>query len=405
MNRIRTTANVATTENTTGVYQRWMRTFGSTAAPGDCNDPDVDPNQYGLACPRPPELKLARVDPFAASATTTFQPVAVFNRFDLAPSNGAHCGEYRVVYAMTSSALAGRAFVIFEAALPNPNPAAGISACLPVAQFWQGLTADTSATSRAIKLENFYFKGTAVAGFAPVVQAAHYGLSTGSATHGAGQIRTNFFIDFAKWHLREFKLNRACTNAADPQTCQLAFDHVTVKANSADELFAGTHANAPAFRSAFTSKMGSLLSTDVASIGLVVADRFDEFESVSQDTKVLYSSLSDAAMRSAVQAKLTALGSTLTVNNALDRATTQTCAGCHQVSNGQPLGGGKTWPSSLGFVQVDETSQLSAALIGTFLPHRKVVLEKFINDRCTGAAPSSVDADVTVGGGAVGAPN
>jgi hypothetical protein len=103
------------------------------------------------------------------------------------------------------------------------------------------------------------------------------------------------------------------------------------------------------------------------------------------------------------------------VDNVLDRATTQTCAGCHLFSGGQALGGGKTWPSSLGFVQIDEASNLSPALTGTFLPRRKAVLEKFINDRCTGVAagapPNALPAaapsaeELTVGGSAVGAAN
>lgn len=120
------------------------------------------------------------------------------------------------------------------------------------------------------------------------------------------------------------------------------------------------------------------------------------------------SARSDRALstrRNAIQAKLTAIGSTLTVNNILDRATTQTCGGCHQLSNGAPLGGGLTWPSSGFFVHVDESGFLSQALTGTFLPHRKTVLEKFINDRCDGSAASDEAPGQTIGGSAEGAAN
>lgn len=417
MNKIRTSASVATTETSPKIFQRWMKTFGSTAAAGDCNDPNIDPNKYGLRCPRPAEAKLATVNPFAAGATVTWQPVALFNRFDLAPASGAHCGEYRIVYGMQTTAgapVSGRAFIIFEAALPNPTPAAGIEGCFPVAQFWQGLSNDT-LTTRAAKLDKLYFGGTAIAGFAPVVDAAHYGLSTNTGAPTAGQIRTNFFVDFNEWHLREFKTKRTCTDAADPATCTLAIAHVTVKTNPANELFEGTHANAPAYRTEFVNRMGPLLSSNVNTIGLSVSDRFNEFESVEGGSDVVYSAHADTTMRTAIQTKLTALGSTLTVNNVLDRATTQTCAGCHLFSGGQALGGGKTWPSSLGFVQVDEASNLSPALTGTFLPRRKAVLEKFINDRCNGvpvggppvAAPPAAPGaeELTVGGSAVGAAN
>ena len=72
-----------------------------------------------------------------------------------------------------------------------------------------------------------------------------------------------------------------------------------------------------------------------------------------------------------------ALGSPLTPANILDRATTQSCAGCHQLSNGKNVGG-FVWPSSLGFVHIDENRVLSPALIGTFIPHRKQILEDCI---------------------------
>lgn len=413
MGRVRSTASVATTETNAKVFQRWMSTFDSSVTGGGCNDPSIDPNTYGLRCPRPAEAKLATVNPFAATATVTWKPVGLFNRFDLAPASGAHCGEYRIVYAMQTSAgapVSGRAFIIFEAALANPSPASGVAGCLPIAQFWQGLSNDTLA-DRATKLENFYFTGTAIAGVAPVVKAAHYGLSTNAEVPTAGQIRTNFFVDFNEWHLREFKTKRHCTNAADPATCTLSIAHVTVKTNPADELFEGTHARSGGYRTELSNRLGSLLSSDVTAIGLSVSDRFNEFESVENGDNVVYASHSNTEMRTAIQTKLTSLGSALTVDNVLDRATTQTCAGCHLFSGNKALGGGATWPSSLGFVQIDESSTLSPALTGTFLPKRKAVLEKFINDRCTGvaaaamAAPAPAGEELTVGGSAVGAAN
>lgn len=398
MTKIRATAGVGAVQTNKGVFQKWMKTFD--VGPGGCDDPQIDPNGYGLVCPRTPEAKLATIDPFVATSGVSFQPVGLFDRFDLAPSNGANCGEYRVVYAMnsTNGNIAGRGFLIFEAALPNPHPEQGLAACLPVAEFWQGLTDDDDAASRAAKLEAFYFAGTAVPGFPPVIDAHHYGLAADGTPTAAGQVRTNFFIDFFEWHLREFKLH------LDSATGRLRFDHVTVKTNPADELFAGTHDNAPAFRTAFVGQVKSLATKNVNTIHMTIGDDFNEFESVSQRLDVLYRLTADTTIRTAIQNKLTALGSTLTVDNILDRATTQTCAGCHQVSNGAPLGGGLTWPSSLGFVQIDENSNLSLALTRKFLPRRKNVLENFINSQC-GGAQTPVDDGLTVGGSAVGAPN
>jgi hypothetical protein len=421
MTQIQATARVSPTQTAGSVFQAWMKTFGSSAAPGDCNDANIDPQHFGLQCPRTPEAKLATVNPLLATSTVKFTPVGLFNRFDLAPANGANCGEYRIVYAMSSTNpnISGRAFIIFEATLPNPTPAAGIAACLPVARFWQDLTNDASATSRAAKLEKLYLLGTALPGFKPVVSAGNYGLANGAtAAHTTGQIRTNFFVDFQEWHLREFKLRRTCTST-DISTCRLAFKHVTVKTNPANELFAGTHTASASFRTSFVSQIPALIRPNVATLGMATPDTFNELESVSQRADVLYSSLSNATMRSAIQTKLTALGSTLTVNNVLERATTQTCAGCHQVSNGRALGGGLVWPASLGFVQIDEARALSPALITKFLPRRKAVLEAFINQRCATpiAAARSIEGgieepaidggvdELTVGGSLVGGAN
>ncbi len=410
INRILTSASVAPEETNVGVYQRWLRTFGATAESGDCNDAKMDPNGYGLTCPRSDELLLSTINPFADSVSQVkFAPVAIMNRFDLTPANGAHCGEYRIVYAMKSrsTTIGGRAFIIFEAALPNPTPSLGRAACLPVAQFWQGLSSDNSATSRAAKLEKFYFTGGAVPGFAPVVRAAHYGLANpGSNTRAAGQIRTNFFVNNAEWHLREYKLRRTCTAPDTTATCKLEFEHVTAKQNPAEELFGGNHPRSEAFLADFLNQVPRLAAGNINSVGMTTGNNFNEFESVSQSSDVQYSrsGVASSAVRTAIRNKLSDIGSSLSVNNILDRATTQTCAGCHQVSNAVALGGGLTWPSSDGFVHVDELSRLSTALTDVFLPRRKVVLEAFINDLCDGVA-AKAEAGTTVSGSREGAVN
>jgi len=410
-NKIRSTAGVGANQSSVALFKAWMRTF-DVGGVGRCDDPRVDPEGYGLVCPRVPEAKLAQVNPFPATAQVKFLPVGLFDRFDLAPSDGTNCGEYRIVYAMQSTDpnIVGRGFVIFEGALPNPHPTSGIDGCLPIAQFWQDLSNDTDVISRADKLERFYFKGGAIPGVPSLVRASAYGLAVGtSAAPGPGQIRTNFFVDFAEWHLREFKLRKTCTSATDATTCQLAFEHETVKTNPAEELFAGTHPRSAAFATTFVNQVPKLASTNVNQIGMTTREVHDEFESVSQRNDVRYDLVATAGLEQKIQAKLTAIGSTLTPVQILRRATTQTCAGCHQVSNGAALGGGKTWPSSLGFVQIDESSNLSQALTGTFLPRRRNVLESFINARCGAPPPPqaalSGDATETLGGSPVGAAN
>ena len=415
--QVRMTAAVPTTQTTRTLWRDWMRSFTASTAAGDCNDVDVQ--RFGLRCPRAPEAKLMNIDPFAAGATTRFVPVGLFNRFDLAPGSGANCGEYRIVYAMQSSnpGITGRAFFIFEGTLVNPTPAAGLAACLPVARFWQALSAEPDPSRRAASLERFYYSGTAVAGFGPVVQATSYGLANGAtASHGAGQIRGNFFVDSTEWHLREYKLRRTCTVASDVSTCRLTAEQVPVKANPADELFRGTHALAPAFQTAFVGQVARLTATSTAALGMATADAFNELESVSQITPapapVRYDINASPAMRGAITTRLGQLGSSLTASQVLARATTQTCAGCHQVANNLALGGGLRWPPSLQFVHVDENRRLSPALTGTFLPRRLQVLEGFINARCVPGQPlgratvaADVPAGLTVGGAPVGAAN
>lgn len=377
------------------LWTQWMNTFA------DCTNPKIDPNGYGIVCPRV-ESTLSTLDPFNLSGQH-FTPTALANRFDLAPKSGADCGEYRIVFAMVNTPPGGgRAFLIFEGRLPNPTPSQGLAGCTAVAEFWAQLSTDPDPASRASKLDQFYFTG--IPGFPPVVDAAHYGLTTTDITVAGprkGQIRTNMFVNNQQWNLREFQLTKPCASTA---SCALSVEHVTDKVNPANELFTGTHPNAPAFQSAFLSQIPPLSRPRAATITMTNADQFNEFESVSSgSTDVLYANFTEASFQSQIAAKIT--DPNLTVTNILDRATTQTCAGCHELSTSfdpphNQLGDGVVWPDSLGFVQVKEDSTLSPALINVFLPERALVLSNFL---CSGG--SVTDDGTNVGGGAIDAAN
>jgi hypothetical protein len=87
-----------------------------------------------------------------------------------------------------------------------------------------------------------------------------------------------------------------------------------------------------------------------------------------------------------VQARLVTMGSTLTSDQVLNRATAASCAGCHVSAGGADLGGGLgTW-SSPAFRHVMRSSgamhSLSSALTQTFLPHRARVLEDKLHEHC-----------------------
>ena len=88
-------------------------------------DAQGDPalNGFPIQCPRN-EGGEVNVDPFTPDTPSFYEPLALVNRFDLAPTDGANCGEARVVFARHSGASNDRErnLVIFEAVLPNPNP-------------------------------------------------------------------------------------------------------------------------------------------------------------------------------------------------------------------------------------------------------------------------------------------
>jgi hypothetical protein len=132
-------------------------------------------------------------------------PVGLFNRLDLAPADMSNCGEYRIVYAKKNGGGFNRFFLIFEAALPNPDPKEG---CRQVAKLWDGFRSAPD-DKIAMALNDFYYKGGFVAGgslnFEPVVHYKHYGLPN-------GQVRANAFVTdstggpmHAPWSLRQWK--------------------------------------------------------------------------------------------------------------------------------------------------------------------------------------------------------
>ncbi len=414
MNQIAATGS-ATGQTGTSVYQQMMDTMhtkaqGTTTGP-HCDDvltngvPSI--NGFPIQCPRA-EGDLSTTNPFG-TGNDAYIPVAIVNRFDLAPKSGSNCGQYRVVYGKRSGLTNGfdRVLIIFEAVLPNPTPAAGLVACLPVAQFWDGLTNDADATSRANKLQAFYFTG--LAGFSPVVQAAHYGVGGGTDT---GQIRANMFKNATgqdPWQLREFRLAfQACL--PDGSGCSLVAHDTSVATNPFGTLFGGTDSASVAFQNKFIGQVPHLAAKSIPGIGMSTptVDNAGQSNEQDQTNDYLFQGGANTRFLTAITSKLASIGRTdLTAQNILERSTTQSCAGCHQVSNTRPLGGGLSWPTSNGFTQIDERSTISQALTLKFLPARAKVLQNFINANCPGGTGTQAGGDpgVTLGGGDVGAAN
>lgn len=421
LTQIRTSSGASQPLNNAVLFTKWMDTFNSDSNGRfidvqHCNDVS---QTFGVECPRP-EGQLA----FLSSGGLPFRPVAIINRFDLAPQTGANCGEYRIVFAK-DQALApnGRMFIIFEATLPNPTPSAGIAGCLPVARFWSDLTRDNDLTSRQIKLENFYFTGTAIPGFPPVVHAKHFGLFTPGGTPGDGQIRTNNFISPSTWNLREYKLMtdgvtisvQPVENGTNPARHAFFNDPVAGRTETDLQNFRSLFLNTNMSASALLpSGTGNAL---INGISMRSSPVWDSIDSNAQTNAMVYKSHVQTEMRDLITQRINALGlaASLSVENVLDRATTQTCGGCHLQSDGVPLTrdtvNGPRWPRSLGFVHVNESGARSTALDQVFLPHRRTVLENYINSQCdnpplaSARAPAAIDPTKTVGGSAVGAAN
>jgi hypothetical protein len=359
-----------------------------------CTDQGNTVNGFPYPC-RPSEGRQAQ--PGSVINLDSYGAVGLFNRFDLAPVDGANCGEYRIVLAKLPFTPGNRNFMNFEAVLANPHPELGLEGCRPVAEFWAGLSAEADPLVRADRLEAFYFTG--LSGFDPVVSMNNYGDNAGSK----GQVRTNQFLQGPPdapripWVLREYKLVSDCT--VQP-ACTLKFVPASVKTNPFGGLFnpASTDPRASAFQSQFISQVASLAINDLNRFSHSVPDTFNAAQSDSSSPGVPDDSVAQfgpgpSAFNQAIGQELARVGSTLAPRDIVARAQALSCGGCHMRNSGRPVGGGLTWPASANFVhstemddQADPTNRfaISPALRDQFLPQRKAVLERFLQ-----AAPAS----------------
>jgi hypothetical protein len=351
-------------------------------------------NGFPYSCrPAPSEGAQASCDPFAATDTPcTYIPIGLFNRFDIAPENGAFCGEYRIVYAKKTGVLVSddRNLIIFEAAMPNPLPLLGLEGCRPLAEFWANLSNVDDAGDRADLLEAFYFQGLlSVPIFPPAVHIAHFGDNAA----GRGQIRTNQFVfpDPRIWSLREFKLKRTCGLLSCSTMRVLP---ATVKGNPYGPLFSPAlpHERAAAFQTHLRTQVAGLAASNIPDIDFAVPDTYNTAQSQANGLENNYLAQigpDPSALRAALAAELMEQGSYLTPDQIVARAQAQSCAGCHRLSNNADLGGGIVWPPSQGFTHVTEREvevvdglarfTISSALTDAFLPHRKDVLERYLH--------------------------
>ena len=102
-------------------------------------------NGFPLACPRLEGQLFDNLD--------SWFPLAFVNRLDLAPTDGSNCGQQRLIFANNDG---GRMFIIVEAQIPNPSPECGVSACLPLAEFWDSLATVDNPRERGQRLADAF---------------------------------------------------------------------------------------------------------------------------------------------------------------------------------------------------------------------------------------------------------
>jgi len=179
----------------------------------------------------------------------------------------------------------------------------------------------------------------------------------------------------------------------------MQFIPVTNKNNGFGPLFnpSSTLATADAFRAYFPSQVAKLNANSIPGLDISTPDSFNTAQSQASGTtaaEMRYSvqfGTGESSLRTDLQTQLTALGSALTPDDIVARAQALSCAGCHRLSNNAPLGGGLTWPASLGFTHVTERATevvsgetrfvISNTLLDHLLPARQAIFEDFLNNR------------------------
>lgn len=382
------------------LYQRLIDTYASAqnarlSDAAHCGDETTDGapslNGYPIRCDR---LEHQQIDNIGS-----WFPIAVVNRLDLAPTDGAHCGQQRLIFANNAPIGNGRMFIIIEAQIPNPNPGCGVSACRPIADFWAAQSQIADAKERGTRLAQAFLLGSselAASGFGPFLSVENLGV-------GSGNIRTNNFDDF-EWTLREFKL---ANDGGLVRVAPFPLDSAPHGALWNDTQF---FAAGEQCRSSFLDAVGGLLSNDPAEMAFIVAAPCLDAESPNDSLTQNYPfhlSQGSGAFRSALEERL--VGTGLTPEDVAARAQfSGSCIGCHQEANGLSLGQGVIAPNSNGFVQVDEQftedcgdgSQCfaaSPALKDVFLPRRLRAMGDLMSSAgsCTGS-DAGIPADAAV---------
>lgn len=303
------------------------------------------------------------------------RPIAIVNRFDLAPADFANCGEYRLIYTRRNGTRA-KLHIAIETVLPNPRPREGKAGCADVAEFWWELAQIESPELRRDRLERFFFHGG--------------GLDRASFER-AGRIRTSEISD-GRPRFAQFEARRHC-DAARP--CRTQFARVPLDNMPDAALFDATvpGERGAAFRRAFLGQVGALAVNDVNRLTMSL-DRAYSVRDVDGLVPAFNYRLpfrrslrapAGREFREQIAQELKKAGSDLAPEDIIDRAETQNCAGCHGKPG--PVGGGAEFPKA--FEQGEhisdesllETATLSPAMQEVFVPYRIDLLRTYLRSQ------------------------
>ena len=430
------------------IFQQFWDTQNDTALQVTANNPHCNDDNGKIngmplnRCPRPEGMEA--VGPSATLANrinNDYKPIGLVNRIDLADQGWKNCGEHRIVYGKRvfdgTLPTNDKNLIIFEAVLPNPKPGCR-SGCRDVIEFWVNLSDDSNPTTRAAKLEKFFYEG--LTGFRAVVDTRHYasGVSTIYGGSGSGQIRTNQFLTRSgmaapRWTLKEFKTLLSCAGG----TCDYDIFPISVKVNPYGVLWSkdvatgavvppqplqnpysttaisGVATLATNFQADVIAQVTAarLANPDINSFTYEVKLDRNAAESQSQNPTFdhylnQFNSSTNTGFRTDLNAVASAVPFLLTGEQIVNRATAMSCAGCHLPSGfgltgANSIGPGVSWPDALAFVHVDtlptmsiathpgfnpihfagnvQGFNLSPALLTTFLPARRTILTTLAN--------------------------
>ena len=374
------------------LFRQWFDTQNPKPGLADpagphCDDfmTDGSPSFNGLPRRCPTLEGVLAATPFTAGE---YFPIALVNRFDQAPADGSNCGQFRLVFARTMP-LAQIRHIIMEPVLLNPNPSSGLAGCRAVAEFWAGLTKVDSPAERRAKLESFYFDG--LPGMPPVIDPGNFTAASG------GGVRTLQQGADRRPRMYQFRLTKDCSTA-----CTLRMTPDVLQNMPIARFFdsASTMPGAQAFQDALVEQVPNLAIPDVNEFFLEIPRAFLMVESNPFDNEAAFiyrppfdkNKLTNPGFRNRIQEKLTAIGSTLTPEDIIDRADSRNCAGCHI---GPAQGDGIVVPGSIDTLQQITENAPEAGELGlryritplmrdVFIPHRMKILIDFLN---TGKAP------------------